>query len=437
MIFPIWKKCLIQLQIKLSPVEFSLWILPLKVTIKNNIIYIYTPNLFIFRWIKKKYVNIFKKILYKICSNNPPKIIINIEKKKLEKKKCIYKKKNIQIYLHSEINKKYQFHNFIQGQSNQLAYYSSYKFTKNLKNFYNPLFLYGNTGLGKTHLLHAIGNKFLIKNKKKKVIYIHSENFIQNMVNSLKNNSIDKFKNYYRSIDVLLLDDIQFFSNKKKSQEELFNTFNTLFNKQQKIVLTADCYPEYISGITEQLKSRFKWGLTISINPPELKTRIKILLHKAYENKILLSYEVAKYIAKKIFSNVRELEGILKKIQILSILNKEKITINLVKKILNKIKKKKKNINIIYIQKIVAKYFNIRISDMISQKRSQSIVHPRQIAMTLAKKLTHYSFSEIGTAFGKKDHTTVLYAYKKINQLKKKKTEIYSDFIYLFNQLNA
>lgn len=362
------------------------------------------------------------------------------KKKHPEKIKQKFKKKvlKIQSYLYTGINKKYQFHNFIEGKSNQLARYFSYAFTNNIKNFYNPLFLYGNTGLGKTHLLHAIGNKILIDNNHKKVIYIHSENFVQNMVNSLKNNSIETFKNYYRSIDVLLIDDIQFFSYKQRSQEELFNTFNSLFEKEQKIVLTADCYPSYINGMTERLKSRFKWGVTISIDPPELNTRINILLHKALENKINLSYDVAQFIAKKPYSNIRELEGILKRIQIVALFTKKKITIELVQKTLNTKKKfKKKNINILHIQKKVSQYFNISIKDMISKKRSRSIVQPRQIAMTLTKKLTNYSFSDIGEAFGKKDHTTVLHAYKKINQFIKKKQEIYYDFLYLFNQLNS
>ncbi len=339
---------------------------------------------------------------------------------------------------HTKINPKYQFHNFIEGKSNQLALYSSYRFANHFNDFYSSLFLYGNTGLGKTHLLHAIANKILAENYQKKVIYVHSENFVQNMVNALKNHCIEKFKDYYRSIDVLLIDDIQFFAYKQRSQEELFNTFNTLFEKKQKIILTADCYPNDIKGIAERLKSRFKWGLTISIDPPELSARINILLHKALENKINLSDEVALFIAKKINSNVRELEGILKKIHIVSLFKKEKITIHLVKKTLNQIiGRKNKNIDINNIQQIVSKYFQISVSDLISQKRSQSIVQPRQIAMTLTKKLTKCSFLEIGKAFGKKDHTTVLHAYKKINQLRKEKTEIYYDFLYLFNQLSS
>ncbi|WP_420093656.1 chromosomal replication initiator protein DnaA [Buchnera aphidicola] len=344
----------------------------------------------------------------------------------------------MKLFNYTGINQQYQFHNFFKGKSNQLAHYASYKFINNLKNFYNLLFLYGNTGLGKTHLLHAIGNKILIENNHKKVIYVHSENFIQNMINSLKNNSIEKFKNYYRSIDVLLIDDIHFFSNKKRSQEELFNIINTLFEKQKKIVMTANCYPSYINGINECLKSRFKWGLTISLNPPELNTRINILVYKALKNKINLTYKVAKFIAKKLHSNVRELEGVLKEIHITSLFHKQKITIDLAKKTLNKLMKyKKKNIDISSIQKTVSEYFNITISDMISKKRSRSIVQSRQVAMMLIKKLTNYSFSDIGIAFGKKDHTTVLHACKKINQFKKTKNQIYYDFLYLFNQLNS
>ncbi|VAX76191.1 chromosomal replication initiator protein DnaA [Buchnera aphidicola] len=453
----IWKKCLMHLKLQLSPKEFSMWILPLKAVIRNNIISLYAPNNFVLQWVKNQYIKNFKELLYRICDHNPPFIILQvinkdfkfiknnqflynqIAKKKTEDEVTSKKKiLNIPTYLYTGINKKYQFHNFIEGKSNQLARYSSYVFTNNFKNFYNPLFLYSNTGLGKTHLLHAIGNKILIENKKKKVIYIHAEDFIQNMVNSLKNKSIEKFKNYYRSIDVLLLDDIQFFSNKKHSQEELFNTFNALFNKEQKIVLTANCCPNRIKGIAENLKSRFKWGLTISIDPPELNARINILLQKAVENKINLSYEVAKFIAQQLHSNIRELEGILKKIQITALFTKKTITIELVKKTLKKVfRKKKKNIGIILIQKTVAEYFNITVKEMISKKRSRFIVQPRQIAMALIKKITNYSFSDIGVAFGKKDHTTALHAYKKIHQLKKKKNKIYNDFIYLLNQLNS
>nr|WP_232036990.1 DnaA/Hda family protein [Buchnera aphidicola] len=240
------------------------------------------------------------------------------------------------------MNQKYQFNNFIEGKSNKLARYSSYKFTKNLKNIYNPLFLYSNTGLGKTHLLHAIGNKFLIDNYNIKVIYIHSKNFIENVIHSIKNNSIEHLKNYYSSINVLLIDDIQLFSHKQYLQKELSYIFKKLFEKNQKIVLTANCYPSYINGIDKNLRFYLKKGLTVSIHPPELITRTHIILNKAYDYKIDLSYQLAKYIAKKLYSNIRELKNFLKKIYITSLFIKKKIKMRFIQKELKKNIKKKK-----------------------------------------------------------------------------------------------
>lgn len=453
----IWKKCSIHLQKKLSPTEFSIWIHPLKAKIKNKILYLYVSNNFILDWINNKYIKYFKKILnkfnnheiislklkvknkkynkYNIYNNNLKK---NYKKNNTQKKNFNYNINYIKSYQYNKINKKYYFSNFIEGKSNQLAKYSSYKLAKNLEKSNNPLFLYGNTGLGKTHLLHAIGN-YILKNKKyAKVIYINSECFVQNMVKSLKNKSIEEFKRYYRSVDVLLIDDIQFFSNKTRSQEELFHTFNALFDKKQKIILTSDRYPKNIHGIADRLKSRFSWGLTISINPPDIKTRIAILLYKASEKNINLPYNIAKFIANKIFSNVRELEGILNKIQIYTKFTKKNINIEIIQNLLKDlIIPQKKNITIKKIQKIVSEYFKIKISDILSKKRSRSISQPRQIAMTLIKKLTNHSLSEIGIAFGRKNHTTVLHAYKKIKNLIKKNKKIYNDILYISHKITS
>lgn len=425
-----------------------MWIRPLRTKIKKNIIILYAPNYFVLDWIQNKYINYFQYILHDLCNFKPPVIIILIKKKinsylfKKKKENFIPESQFSNLKNHfnafkkfSGINKKYNFHNFIEGESNQLARYSSYQLASNFKQSYNPLFLYGSTGLGKTHLLHAIGNSILKEKKYAKVAYMHSECFIQNMINALKKNTIEKFKNYYRSVDVLLIDDIQFFSKKKHSQDELFHTFNTLFEKKQKIILTSNCYPKRIKGLSDLLKSRFNWGLTVSITAPKINTRVKILLYKAHEKKILLPKEVALFIAKKIYSNVRELEGALNKIQIKAHFNKKKITLELAKKTLkNAIQKKK--ISIKNIQNTVVEYFKIKISDLISKKRSRSITEPRQIAMALSKKLTNYSFSEIGFAFGGKDHTTVLYACKKIkNSKKNKKNYFYQDFLNILNKL--
>nr|WP_269471933.1 DnaA/Hda family protein [Buchnera aphidicola] len=329
----------------------------------------------------------------------------------------------------------YQFNNFIEGTSNQLARYAAYMFSKKSKNFFNILFLCGNAGCGKTHLLHAIGNKILTENHNHKIIYIHAKNFIRNMIFSLKNNSIIHFKNFYSSIETLLIDDIQYFFYKKK--KKIFNILNKFLQKNQKIVLTTNFSINQIKKISQNLPSQFKSGLITSINPPELITKIHILLNKAHNNNIKLSYKMAKYISQKMCANIKELIFFLKKIHLKLILKKKKMTKIFIKKQINQLKKnKKKSMNIYLIQKKVAAYFNIKKSDIISSKRRKSIVEPRQIAMLLIKKLTDYNYSEIGKAFGKKNHTTVLHACKKINYLKKKKNKIYYDFLYLFNQLN-
>ncbi|AEH39604.1 chromosomal replication initiator protein [Buchnera aphidicola (Cinara tujafilina)] len=437
----IWKKCLTHLQKKLLPTEFSMWIRPLRVKSKK-ILYIYLHQI-ILSWIGLKtsiytilkiyYINLVKKknipLTLQIENISTDHLITThtyyskyniINQQKIHKKHFNYNIHYIKSYYHTEINKKYCFNNFIEGESNRLARYSSYQLAK-LKNSYNPLFLYGNTGLGKTHLLHAIGNFILENNNTAKVIYIHSERFCANMVKSIKNNSIEEFKKYYRSVDALMIDDIQFFSNKERSQEELFHTFNTLFDHDQKIILTSDRYPKDINGMADRLKSRFSWGLTISINPPDLNTRIAILLYKAAERKIKLSYTIAQFIATKLCSNVRELEGILNKLQNHSIFNQKNINIELVQSTLQDLLIcQKEKITIKNIQKSVSKYFSIKMSDMLSKKRTRSIAQPRQIAMALVKKLTNHSLSEIGIAFGGKDHTTVLHACRKIKELSKK-----------------
>nr|WP_231938285.1 DnaA/Hda family protein [Buchnera aphidicola] len=323
----------------------------------------------------------------------------------------------------------------MEGTSNQLARYSAYKFTKSSKNIYNILFLSGNTGCGKTHLLHAIGNKILIENHNHKVIYIHAKNFIRNILYSLKNKSINHLKNYYNSVEILLIDDIQYFFYKGKIKKILFKILNKFLQKNQKIVLTANFYIDQTNKILQNFPSQFQLGLIISINPPELTTKMHILLNKAHKNNIKLTYKIAKYIAEKKCSNMKILVFFLKKIHFQLMFNKKKMTKTLIKKQINQlIKKKKKHINIHLIQKKVATYFNIKISDMISSKRLKFIVEPRQIAMVLIKKLTHCSYSKIGIIFGKKNHTTVLHACKKINYSKKKKLKFIAIFYtYLIN----
>ncbi|MCW5197411.1 chromosomal replication initiator protein DnaA [Buchnera aphidicola] len=435
-----WQKCLNYFKKKLSKYEFSMWIRSLKPKFKKNKLIIYTPNKFILDWVKENY---FKKIHYLINNFNnyqkiPIKLIIN-KKLKITKKytnfyinQHNFQKKNV-----LEIHKK-KFKNFILCKKNKIAYKSAYKIAKYPGKKYNPLFIYGKTGLGKTHLLYSIKNFILKKNKNLKVIYINSENFVQKMVQSLKNNSIEKFKKYYRSANILLIDDIQFFSNKKRSQEELFHTFNNLIEQNKQIVLTSDRYPTKIQGIQNKLKSRLDWGLSISIKPPKKNTRIKILIKKSFEKNIYLSYEVAKYIAKKLKSNIRELEGAINKIHANLIHNSNKnINIEFINKIFKDLfNTKKKKINIKKVQEIVANYYNVKLSDMLSKKRSKSIILARQISISLIKKLTKHSLKEIGESFNKKTHTTVLYSCKKIHKLLYNNLEIKKDYFYLLKKLS-
>ncbi|EFG7880127.1 TPA: chromosomal replication initiator protein DnaA, partial [Escherichia coli] len=302
----------------------------------------------------------------------------------------------------------------------------------------NPLFLYGGTGLGKTHLLHAVGNGIMARKPNAKVVYMHSERFVQDMVKALQNNAIEEFKRYYRSVDALLIDDIQFFANKERSQEEFFHTFNALLEGNQQIILTSDRYPKEINGVEDRLKSRFGWGLTVAIEPPELETRVAILMKKADENDIRLPGEVAFFIAKRLRSNVRELEGALNRVIANANFTGRAITIDFVREALRDLLAlQEKLVTIDNIQKTVAEYYKIKVADLLSKRRSRSVARPRQMAMALAKELTNHSLPEIGDAFGGRDHTTVLHACRKIEQLREESHDIKEDFSNLIRTLSS
>ncbi|TOP16706.1 chromosomal replication initiation protein DnaA, partial [Vibrio parahaemolyticus] len=303
---------------------------------------------------------------------------------------------------------------------------------------YNPLFLYGGTGLGKTHLLHAVGNAIVDNNPNAKVVYMHSERFVQDMVKALQNNAIEEFKRYYRSVDALLIDDIQFFANKERSQEEFFHTFNALLEGNQQIILTSDRYPKEISGVEDRLKSRFGWGLTVAIEPPELETRVAILMKKAEDHQIHLADEVAFFIAKRLRSNVRELEGALNRVIANANFTGRPITIDFVREALRDLLAlQEKLVTIDNIQKTVAEYYKIKVADLLSKRRSRSVARPRQLAMALAKELTNHSLPEIGDAFGGRDHTTVLHACRKIEQLREESHDIKEDYSNLIRTLSS
>jgi chromosomal replication initiator protein len=338
--------------------------------------------------------------------------------------------------LGSRLNPDFTFANFVEGKSNQLARAAAVQVAENPGRAYNPLFIYGGVGLGKTHLMHAVGNVIRTRNERARVAYVHSERFVGDMVKALQHNTINDFKTAYRSLDALLIDDIQFFAGKDRSQEEFFHTFNALFEGQQQIILTCDRYPKEVDGLEERLKSRFGWGLTVAIEPPELETCVAILMSKAAVSRVDLPDEVAFFIAKRIRSNVRELEGALRRVVANSQFTGRAITMDFAKEALRDLLAlQDRLVTIENIQKTVAEYFKIRVADLLSKRRSRSIARPRQVAMALSKELTSHSLPEIGDAFGGRDHTTVLHACRVIKGLRESNTRTSEDYSNLLRTL--
>ena len=330
------------------------------------------------------------------------------------------------------------FENFIEGKSNQLARAAAMQVAENPGGAYNPLFIYGGVGLGKTHLMHAIGNHMLSKKPNAKVVYLHSETFVATMVTALQLNAINEFKRYYRSVDALLIDDIQFFAGKERSQEEFFHTFNALLEGGQQIILTSDKYHKEINGLEERLKSRFGWGLSVAVEPPELETRAAILINKAAQSNIDLPGDAAMFMAQRLRSHVRELEGALKKVIIHSNFVGRRIDLDLVREALRDLfALHDKLVSIDNIQRTVAEYYKIKMADMLSKRRNRSVARPRQVAMSLAKELTNHSLPEIGDAFGGRDHTTVLHACKQIKKLRGSSQDLAEDYNNLLRALST
>ncbi len=454
----LWNQCLERLQQDLPTQQFSMWIRPLKADHDGAILTLFAPNRFVLDWVRDKYISQITQLFSEICGNDAPLLKLDIGAGTVKKETVIDRVPNLAVtngrapdtnnvvppnqmkvgQNKSNINLNYRFENFVEGKSNQLARAAASQVADNPGGAYNPLFIYGGTGLGKTHLLHAVGNGLLENKKDAKVVYMHSERFVQDMVKALQNNAIEEFKRYYRSVDALLIDDIQFFANKERSQEEFFHTFNALLEGNQQIILTSDRYPKEIDGVEDRLKSRFGWGLTIAVEPPELETRVAILMRKALENKIHLPDEVAFFIAKRLRSNVRELEGALNRVIANANFTGRPITIDFVREALRDLLAlQEKLVTIDNIQKTVAEYYKIKIADILSKRRSRSVARPRQVAMALAKELTNHSLPEIGDAFGGRDHTTVLHACRKIVQLRDENHDIKEDYQNLIRTLSS
>jgi chromosomal replication initiator protein len=489
----LWQQCVELLRDELPAQQFNTWIRPLQVEAEGDELRVYAPNRFVLDWVNEKYLGRLLELLAERTnglvpalslligskraaaprvsaasagsrqpsgaavaspapSNPPPLNPAAVEPPSRAKFDSMASSTAVQQPARSErtvqvegalkhtsyLNRTFTFDNFVEGKSNQLARAAAWQVADNPKHGYNPLFLYGGVGLGKTHLMHAVGNHLLAKNPNAKVVYLHSERFVADMVKALQLNAINEFKRFYRSVDALLIDDIQFFAKKERSQEEFFHTFNALLEGGQQVILTSDRYPKEIEGLEERLKSRFGWGLTVAVEPPELETRVAILMKKADQAKVDLPHDAAFFIAQRIRSNVRELEGALKRVIAHSHFMGRDITIELIRESLKDLLAlQDKLVSIDNIQRTVAEYYKIKISDLLSKRRSRSVARPRQVAMALSKELTNHSLPEIGDAFGGRDHTTVLHACRKIAELRESDADIREDYKNLLRTLTT
>ncbi len=434
----IWDNCLAKLENEISSSDFSTWIRPLQAVEENGRLKLLAPNQFVLDWVKQHY---FPKLLGAIDEFSNGHLSLSLEIGSRPSSRLVLetgkKAKDPQKPNENFLNKSFTFENFVEGKSNQLAKAASIQVSENKGKAYNPLLIYGSSGLGKTHLMHAIGNAIFEKIPATNIVYLNSEKFVQDMVKALQKNAIDAFKDYYRRIDVLLIDDIQFFAGKERSQEEFFHTFNTLLEKKHQVILTCDKYPKEIAGLEDRLKSRFSCGLPVSIEPPDMETRAAILIKKAALKQVNLNQEVAFFIARRIPSNVRDLEGALSRVIANSQFTGREINIDFTKEALHDLLSlQDKLISIENIQKTVADHFKIRVFDLVSKNRKQTVTRPRQIAMCLARELTSHSLPEIGDAFGGRDHTTVINACKRIAKLKESDHRISEDYAHLLRALS-
>lgn len=490
MIVATWQKCVYCLKNELPSQQFNTWIRPLRAIGDNDTLHLQAPNKFVLEWVKDNFLFRITALINEFSLQPPPRVILEIADPNKRaasipqdralgtedltgvaaSRVCLAETadKDIRPFSNGhqnlygdlfqgaarvvntrktnmeggprykgELNKNYTFDNFIEGKSNQLARAAAAQVAENPGGAYNPLFIYGGVGLGKTHLMHAIGNYMVAKNPRANVVYLHSQTFVGSMVSALQLNAINEFKRYYHSVDVLLIDDIQFFANKERSQEEFFHTFNAIFEGGRQVILTCDKYHSEINGLEERLKSRFGWGLSVALEPPDLETRAAILMNKARLGNVCLANEEAMFMAQKIRSNVRELEGALKKVIAHAQFVGAEISVPLIKEALKDLLAiQNKLISVDNIQRTVAEYYKIKMADMISKRRNRSVARPRQMAMCLSKELTNHSLPEIGNMYGGRDHTTVLHACRRINGLKQSSSDINEDYQNLLRSLS-
>lgn len=480
----VWSQCQTQLQNELPEQQYNTWIRPLKLKYfdvdsdrfndptNDDVIELLAPNRFVEDWVKSKFLNRIEELFHQLSGNgvvlgisaspsNAPQYKQDVKYSHAPKADVAAvtgspaivmpssAEKNIveapailrsaaESSLRTNLNNEFTFDSFVEGKSNQLAFAAAQQVAENPGGSYNPLFIYGGVGLGKTHLMHAVGNALRAKKPDAKIVYLHSERFVADMVKALQLKAIDEFKRFYRSVDALLIDDIQFFSGKERSQEEFFHTYNALLEGGQQMILTSDRYPKEIDGVEERLKSRFGWGLTVAVEPPELETRAAILINKAEQSGVHLSKDAAFFIAQRIRSNVRELEGALKRVMAHAQFTRRPIDIDLIRESLKDLLAlQDKLVTVDNIQRVVADYYQLKMSDLLSKRRSRSVARPRQVAMSIAKELTNHSLPEIGEAFGGRDHTTVLHACRKVKELEGADREVQRDLKNLYRTLST
>ena len=466
-----WSQCQNQLRSELPEQQFNTGIRPLiaQQGLEDEV-QLLAPNRFIEDWVKNKFLGRIEELLVQLggqdvnvaiavtqSSNNGLNGVAEtrasngldsdpeagwvaptvVKQEPLDRGLAVIKSA-AESSLKTNLNKNFTFDSFVEGKSNQLAFAAARQVAENPGGSYNPLFIYGGVGLGKTHLMHAVGHAMKEKNPEAKIVYLHSERFVADMVKALQLKAIDEFKQFYRSVDALLIDDIQFFAGKERSQEEFFHTYNALLEGGQQMILTCDRYPKEIDGVEERLKSRFGWGLTVAVEPPELETRAAILINKAQQSGMELSKDAAFFIAQRIRSNVRELEGALKRVMAHAQFTGRQIDIDLIRESLKDLLAlQDKLVTIDNIQRVVADYYKLKMSDMLSKRRSRSVARPRQMAMSIAKELTSHSLPEIGESFGGRDHTTVLHACRKVKELEVMDREVQRDLKNLYRALST
>jgi len=439
----LWTGCLRQLQADLSETDFNTWIRPLQAVEDDDTLRLLAPNRFVVDWVTSRCLGRIREVVARDPAQGSPEVVVQIGSRDTfaaPSASSVMPSRAIRppTPFGGKLNPNYTFERFVEGKSNQLARAAAMQVARNPGGAYNPLFIYGGVGLGKTHLMQAIGHAICADRPDAQVAYVHSEQFVQDMVTALRHNTISDFKRAYRSLDALLIDDIQFFAGKDHSQEEFFHTFNALLEGQRQVVLTCDRFPKEVSGLEERLKSRFGWGLTVAVEPPEMETSAAILMAKASAEDIELPEEVAFFMAQRIRSNVRELEGALRRVIANSSFTGRPISLDFAREALRDLLAlQERLVTIENIQKTVAEYFKIRVADVLSQRRNRSVARPRQIAMSLAKELTRHSLPEIGDAFGGRDHTTVLHACRRIQALRDSDTRVREDYQNLLRTLTS